>query len=114
MKKAFFALTVIFLASCAREYLFEEPRDEIKNERPLWWVLQKKETGATVLEFEDKWYRYEATFDYIKPGENIQKNIIYGQCPIASAEYKVTDKESHEVVRLEALNQTPCDPCHRR
>ena len=43
MKKAFFALAIAFLASCAREYLFEEPREELKNEQPLWWVLQKKE-----------------------------------------------------------------------
>ena len=42
------------------------------------------------------------------------KNILYGQCPIARAEYKVTDKESNKVVRLEALNQIPCGPCHRR
>lgn len=114
MKKAFFALAILFLASCAREYLFEKPQQELKNEKPLWWVLQKKETGATALEFEDKWYRYEATFDYIKPGEYIQKNIIYGQCPIEDAEYKVTDLKTKQVVRLEHYNQIPCGPCHRR
>lgn len=114
MKKAFFALTMLFLASCAREYLFEEPQKELKNEKPLWWVLQKKEPGSTELAFEDKWYSYEARFEYIKPGENILKNFIYGQCPIESAEYKVTDKESHEVVRRESLNQIPCGPCHKR
>lgn len=114
MKKAFLALSIAFLASCAREYLFEEPSEELKNERPLWWVLQKKEPGATELDYEDKWYRYEAEFEYIKPGEDILKNILYGQCPIARAGYKVTDKESNKVVRLEALNQIPCGPCHRR
>lgn len=114
MKKALVLLAVLLLASCAREYVFEEPVQEAKKEKPLWWVLQKKEKGSSVLEFEDKWYEYEARFHYITPGEDIQKNIIYGQCPIEDAEYKVTDKESRQVVRLEHYNQIPCEPCHKR
>lgn len=114
MKKAFFAVALVFLASCAREYLFEKPQKEPKNERPLWWVLQKKEPGSAELDYEDEWYSYEAKFEYIKPGEDILKNVIFGQCPIAKAEYKVTDKASQEVVRFETLNQIPCEPCHRR
>lgn len=114
MKKTLLALTLLFLASCAREYVFEEPVKEPKTERPFWWVLQKKENGSRELAYEDKWYRYEATFDYIRPGENIQKNIMYGQCPIEDAEYRVTDLETQQVVRLEHYNQIPCEPCHRR
>lgn len=113
MKKAILAIALLSLASCAREYVFEKPA-EVKQERPLWWVLQKKESGATELEYKDKWYRYEATFDYIRPGEDIQKNILYGQCPIEDAEYKVTDLKTQQVVRLEHYNQIPCDPCHKR
>lgn len=105
---------LLLLSACSREYLFEEPEREFKKERPLWWVLQQKEAGSSKLLYEDKWYRYEAEFEYIRPGEDVMKNVIYGQCPIESAEYKVIDKESRDVVRLETLNQIPCDPCHRR
>jgi hypothetical protein len=114
MKRIALALALVFLSSCAREYVFEEPVREAKKESPFWWVLQKKETGAAELHYEDKWYSYEAEFDYIKPGDEIMRNVIYGQCPIESAEYKVTDKETHEVLRMETFNQIPCDPCHRR
>lgn len=114
MKKTALAFMLLLLSSCAREYVFEEPGKETKRERPFWWVLQKKEAGAAGLRYEDEWYTYEAEFDYISPGEQIMKNVIYGQCPIRGAEYKVTDKENGEVLRMEAFNQIPCDPCHRR
>lgn len=116
MKRALLALALLFLASsCAGKYVFDDPGDkEIKKERPLWWVLRHKQSGATELEYEDKWYEYEAEFDYITPGEDIQKNVIYGQCPIEKAEYKVTDKATQQVVRLEHITQLPCDQCHKR
>jgi hypothetical protein len=114
MKKVFLSFALLVLASCSREYLLEEPGQEAKNEKPLWWVLQKKETGARRLAYEDKWYSYEAKFEYISPGEDIMKNVIYGQCPIESADYKVTDKENNEVVRQETINQMPCGQCHKR
>lgn len=114
MKKALLALALVFLASCARDYMFDEPVKEPKKEKPFWWVLQKKDPGASMLEFEDRWYQYEARFDYVRPGENIQRNIMYGQCPIEQADFKVIDKESQQVVRLEHYNQIPCEPCHKR
>lgn len=114
MRKTLCALALLFLASCAREYVFEEPSAEVKKEKPLWWVLQKKESGAAELVYEDRFYKYEVEFDYIRPGEDVLKNAIYGQCPIEDAEYRVTDKETQEVVRLDHINQIPCDPCHRR
>lgn len=87
MKKAFFALAVIFLASCAREYLLEKPREELKKEKPLWWVLQKKETGATELAYEDKWYSYEAKFEYIKAGREYTKK--YHLRPVPHSERRI-------------------------
>lgn len=114
MKKSLLALSLVLLASCAREYLLERPEPETKEEKPLWWVLQKKEAGKTLLEYEDRFYEYEASFEYIRPGANIQRNILYGQCPIEEAEYRVTDKSTGRVVRRERMGQMPCGQCHLR
>ncbi|HBG45806.1 MAG TPA: hypothetical protein DDW94_02345 [Deltaproteobacteria bacterium] len=107
------ALAFLF-ASCARERFLEAPEEDKKEERPLWWVLQHKETASKELSYEDRWYRYEAEFDYIQPGMDIYMNPLMSLCPIEKATYKVTDKETGEVVRAQTLFQIPCDTCHKR
>lgn len=97
MKKAFFALAILFLASCVREYLFEKPQEEPKQSLPL-------RTNGTATRWSS------STLNRAR----ISTGIFYTASPIASAEYRVTDKESHEVVRRETLNQIPCGPCHKR
>jgi len=115
IKKTALALVLLLLASsCAKGPAVESPAKETKTERPLWWVLRYKETGSERLAYEDKWYRYSAKFNYIKPGEAFFTNAVYSQCPIGSARYTVTDKESGLVVRLEDFDQIPCESCHRR
>ncbi|OGP13777.1 MAG: hypothetical protein A2054_04170 [Deltaproteobacteria bacterium GWA2_55_10] len=104
----------LLLQACDRQYLFERPGEEVKEEKPLWWVLQHKDPYSRNLEYEDKWYSYEAEFRYIRPGEDIFRTPLFAQCPIESARYKVTDKSTGEVVRRETLTQIPCGTCHRR
>ncbi len=107
-------LALPLLQACDRQYLFEPPDEAVKEEKPLWWVMQQKDPYARDLSYEDKWYRYEADFSYITPGVDIYMTPLFAQCPIESARYKVTDKSTGEVVRNETLSQMPCKNCHRR
>lgn len=113
LKMIFLALPFL-LQACDRQYLIERPGEAIKEEKPLWWVMQHKDAYSKDLEYEDKWYRYEAEFRYIRPGEDIYRTPLFAQCPVESARYKVTDKSTGEVVRRETLTQIPCGSCHRR
>jgi len=107
------ALPLLFQA-CDRQYLLEPPDKAIKEEKPIWWVMQQKDPNSRDLDYEDRWYRYEAEFRYIRPGEDIYRTPLFAQCPIDSARYRVTDKDTGEVVRNETLTQMPCSNCHRR
>lgn len=104
---------LLMLTACAvQKTVVEEP--EIKKELSFLQVLRYKAPGETLLAHEDKWFAYDARFDYVVKGEFDNANMIYGSCPIAKADYKVTDKETGQVIRAASYNQWPCDPCHAR
>lgn len=113
LKTLFFAIFLL-LQACDRQYLFESPGEAVKEEKPLWWVLQQMDPYSRNLEYEDRWYRYEADFMYIRPGVDIYMTPLFAQCPVESARYRVIDKSTGEVVRQEILTQIPCSNCHRR
>lgn len=105
---------LLTLTACASQYIIDKPEAEVKSEKPLWNILQHKEEGKSEFKYEDKWYEYDADFEYIQPGELIARNMLFSQCPVAVAEYTVKDKETGEVVRRETIPQVPCSPCHKR
>ncbi|MBI5454941.1 MAG: hypothetical protein HY956_09945 [Deltaproteobacteria bacterium] len=110
--KRMLVILLLMLTACAVQKTVEEP--DVKKELSFLQVLRYKAPGETLLTHEDKWYLYDAKFDYVVKGEFDNANMMYGSCPIAKADYKVTDKETRLVIREATYNQWPCDPCHAR
>lgn len=105
-------ILLLMLTACAAQKAVEEK--EVKKELSFPQVLTYKAPGETLLTHEDKWFVYDAKFDYVVKGEFDNTNRMYGSCPVAKADYKVTDKETRLVVREATYTQWPCDPCHSR
>ncbi|MBI5643373.1 MAG: hypothetical protein HY954_07860 [Deltaproteobacteria bacterium] len=105
-------ILIMMLTACASQNIADKP--EIKKELALWQVLQYKVPGEKSLIHEDKWYRYDVEFDYVVKGAFDNTNMMQGACPIAKADYTVTEKDTKAVIRNMALYQLPCEPCHRR
>ena len=110
-------------------------RDVAKREIPLWQVLRHKRATMeqpgwslfprrvkpTVLRhkgagkgnvvYMDKWFTYDIDLEYVK---SAQANTLIASCPVAQAQFTVTDNESGNKVRSETVKWSTCNACHPR
>ena len=113
MKKALLMTLLLSLGACAGEGV-KKPPLEAMEELALWQILQYKEEGSTELKHEDDRFLYDARFQYLSAKSVVNKNMIYGMCPIEKTEYRVYDKLTKGYVREETIDQSTCRTCHRR
>lgn len=111
MKRPAVALLLIVTA-CASQDIIEAPR--IKREMTMLEILRMKQPGQDKIVYEDKWFKYDLGLEYATKGRYDYSSALTSQCPVAGAIYTVIDKDTGDRVKDLKLNQTPCDPCHKR
>ncbi|MFQ5585246.1 MAG: hypothetical protein ACE5GF_00235 [Thermodesulfobacteriota bacterium] len=101
-------ISVVVTACGSRKEL---EKDVEKREMSLAWVLRHKKPGMEKVVYEDKWFTYDVTLEYVRSGFT---NTMITSCPVAQARFMVTDRESGKVVRNETVTQETCNSCHPR
>lgn len=114
MRRLVLVALALVLAACAADRETTKPEAAMeKEQRPLYEVLRHKNDGEKTVKYEDRWFAYEVELHFIGSGGRMQ-SAMFSACPVATADYRVLDKETGEVVREETVQQMPCDPCHKR
>ena len=94
-----------------KEFRKELERDVAKREIPLWQVLRHKRAGKENVVYKDKWFAYDIDLEYVK---SAQADTLIASCPVAQAQFTVTDNESGNKVRSETVKWSTCNACHPR